>query len=304
MKRILVALGGNALGSDPAEQTELAAKTAKALLPLILQGNELIITHGNGPQVGMISLAFESASLNMPFPECNAMSAGYIGYHLQEALHNELLKAGINKEIATVVTRVVVDPDDPAFKDPTKPIGSFYSKEEALRIASERGYVMREDAGRGYRRVVASPKPLGILEIASIKRLVEGGTIVIAAGGGGVPVVAKDGIHVGIPAVIDKDFASALLAQLVGADCFIILTAVDKVALNFRKPEQKDLDVLRAEDAKRYIKEGHFLKGSMLPKIEAAVSFLERNPEGVALIASLEKAEAALRGEAGTRIIP
>lgn len=303
MKRILVALGGNALGSDPSSQRKLAVKTARALLPLIQQGNELIITHGNGPQVGIISLAFESAFSPMPFPELNAMSAGYIGYHLQEALANELRRTGRKQEVATIVTRVEVSPDDPAFLNPTKPIGPFYSRAEAEKLAKERGYVMKEDAGRGYRRVIASPKPMRILESESIRALLEAGSIVIAAGGGGVPVIKKDGLYEGIPAVIDKDFASALLASLLGADYFVILTAVDKVAINFGKPNQINLDVLKASDARKFIAAGHFHPGSMLPKIEAALSFLEANPKGAALIASLEKAEAALKGEAGTKII-
>lgn len=305
MKRILVALGGNALGNSPEEQIKLTEKTAEALLPLIREGNELVITHGNGPQVGMISLAFENASTlpDMPFPECNAMSEGYIGYHLQNALSNELKLSGINKEVVTVITRVLVDPADDAFLVPTKPIGSFYTKAQAEEIAKTRGYIMKEDAGRGYRRVVASPKPIGILEVESIRSLVDAGTIVIAAGGGGIPVIKKDNCYEGIPAVIDKDYASSLLARLLNVDYFFIMTAVDKVALNFGKPNQIDLDVLKVADAEAYLKAGHFHKGSMLPKVEAAIKFLKGNPKGVALIASLEKAEAALNGESGTKII-
>lgn len=303
MKRILIALGGNALGNSPETEVLLAKKTAQALLPLILEGNEIIITHGNGPQVGMISLAFENASVPMPFPECNAMSAGYIGFHLQNALNNEIRLHGLSKEVATVITRVEVSPEDAAFRNPTKPIGAFYSYEEAKKLEKERGYVMKEDALRGYRRVVASPKPIGILEIESIRTLVEVKKIVIAAGGGGVPVINKGGIYEGIPAVIDKDFASALLAKLLKVDYFFILTAVDKVALNYGKPNQKDLDVIKVSEAKEYIKAGHFHPGSMLPKVEAAISFLEGNPEGTALIASLDNAEAALKGRSGTKII-
>jgi carbamate kinase len=304
MKRILIALGGNALGNTPEEQLLLADKTAKALIPLVSEGNELIITHGNGPQVGMINLAFESASVpKMPFPECNALSEGYIGYHLQNALGNELKKYHLKKEVVTIITQVEVNPDDPAFFNPTKPIGSFYSEQEAKLIEKERGYLMREDSGRGYRRVIASPKPINILEAESIKTLVEAGQIVIACGGGGIPVVKKEGRFYGIDAVIDKDYASSLLAGILQADYFFILTAVDKVAINFGQEDQRNLDIINFEDAKKYLQEGHFKKGSMLPKVEAALSFLEVNPKGVAVIASLEKATEALIGEAGTRII-
>ncbi|HHX79742.1 MAG TPA: carbamate kinase [Acholeplasmataceae bacterium] len=305
MKRILVALGGNALGNSFEEQIKLTEKTAKALLPLISEGNQLIITHGNGPQVGMINLAFENASNlpNLPFPECNAMSEGYIGYHLQNALSNELEKAGINKEVLTVITRVLVDPADEAFLNPTKPIGAFYTEAEAKKITKTHRYLMKEDAGRGFRRVVASPKPIGILEISSIRSLVETGSIVIAAGGGGIPVIKKNDRYEGIPAVIDKDYASGLLARLLKVDYFFIMTAVDKVALNYGKRDQKDLDLLKISEAEVYLKAGHFHKGSMLPKVEAAINFLKGNPNGVALIAALEKAEAALKGETGTKII-
>ncbi|MDD4000422.1 MAG: carbamate kinase, partial [Bacilli bacterium] len=293
----------NALGASPEEQLQRSKNTAQALLPLIEEGNQIIITHGNGPQVGMINLAFENSKQKMPFPESGAMSQGYIGFHLQNALQNEIKKAKLNKTVTTIITQVEVDPNDEAFLNPTKPIGAFYSYEEALEIEKANGYPLKEDSGRGYRRVVASPKPLSILEINSIEVLVNAGQIVIACGGGGIPVIDVGNNYQGIAAVIDKDYASSLLAQLLKVDYFFILTAVDQVAINFGKPNQLNLDILKVEDAKEYIEAGHFKKGSMLPKVEAALSFLQANPKGVAVIASLEKVASALKGEAGTKII-
>jgi len=253
-KRIVIALGGNALGNTPYEQLALVTETAKPIVDLIAQGNEVIIAHGNGPQVGMINLGMATAAeagaikSDMPFPECGAMSQGYIGYHLQNAIGNELASRGMNKDVATVVTQVLVDEADPAFQHPTKPVGAFYDKETADRIAAEKGYTMVEDAGRGYRQVVPSPKPIDVIEKNTVKALVDNGTVVITVGGGGIPVVCRDGKLYGTPAVIDKDFASAKLAELLDADMLVILTAVEKVAINFGKPDQKGLDTLTPEE--------------------------------------------------------
>ena len=266
-KRIVIALGGNALGNTPYEQLALVTETAKPIVDLITQGNEVIIAHGNGPQVGMINLGMATAAeakaikSDMPFPECGAMSQGYIGYHLQNAIGNELASRGMNKDVATVVTQVLVDEADPAFQHPTKPVGAFYDKETAERIAAEKGYTMVEDAGRGYRQVVPSPKPIDVIEKNTVKALVDNGTVVITVGGGGIPVVRKDGKLYGTPAVIDKDFASAKLAELLDADMLVILTAVEKVAINFGKPDQKGLDDLTPADARKYIEEKQFAPG-------------------------------------------
>ena len=307
-KRIVIALGGNALGSTAAEQLALVSKTAKAIVDLIAEGNEVVIAHGNGPQVGMINLGLSTAAeagaikADMPFPECGAMSEGYIGYHLQQAIGNELTARGIRKPVATIVTQTVVSEDDPAFQNPTKPVGAFYDKETADRIAKEKGYTMVEDAGRGYRQVVPSPKPFDIVEAESIKALFNAGHVVIAVGGGGIPVVRKDGKVYGTPAVIDKDFGSELLAELLDADVLVILTAVEKVAINFNKPDQKGLDDLTPAQAKVYMDEDQFAKGSMLPKVQAAVKFAESKAGRTALITLLEKAKDGIAGKTGTRI--
>ena len=307
-KRIVIALGGNALGNTPYEQLALVTETAKPIVDLIAQGNEVIIAHGNGPQVGMINLGMATAAeagaikSDMPFPECGAMSQGYIGYHLQNAIGNELASRGMNKDVATVVTQVLVDEADPAFQHPTKPVGAFYDKETADRIAAEKGYTMVEDAGRGYRQVVPSPKPIDVIEKNTVKALVDNGTVVITVGGGGIPVVRKDGKLYGTPAVIDKDFASAKLAELLDADMLVILTAVEKVAINFGKPDQKGLDTLTPDEARKYIDEKQFAPGSMLPKVQAAMSFAESKPCRVALITLLEKAAEGIEGKTGTRV--
>ena len=307
-KRIVIALGGNALGNTPYEQLELVRKTAKPIVDLIEAGNEVIIAHGNGPQVGMINLGMSTAAeakaikSDMPFPECGAMSQGYIGYHLQNAIGNEMAERGMTKEVATVVTQVLVDEADPAFQHPTKPVGAFYDKETADKIAAEKGYTMVEDAGRGYRQVVPSPKPIDVIEKGTVKALLKDGVVVITVGGGGIPVVRKDGKLFGTPAVIDKDFASAKLAELVDADMLIILTAVEKVAINFGKPDQKGLDVLTPADARKYIEEKQFAPGSMLPKVQAAMSFAESKAGRVALITLLEKAKEGIEGKTGTRV--
>ena len=307
-KRIVIALGGNALGSTPYEQLSLVTETAKPIVDLIAQGNEVVIAHGNGPQVGMINLGLATAAeakaikSDMPFPECGAMSQGYIGYHLQNAIGNELAARGMAKDVATVVTQVLVEESDPAFQHPTKPVGAFYDRETADRIAAEKGYTMVEDAGRGYRQVVPSPKPVDVIEKNTVKALVGSGTVVITVGGGGIPVVRREGRLVGVPAVIDKDFASAKLAELLDADLLVILTAVEKVAINFGKPDQRGLDALTPAEAREYIAQGQFAPGSMLPKVEAAVRFAESKPGRAALITLLEKARDGIEGRTGTRI--
>ncbi len=308
-KKLVIALGGNALGKTPEEQLELVKETAKTIVDLSLKGYDIIVGHGNGPQVGMINLAMEFSSTHggktpaMPFPECGAMSQGYIGYHLQQAIQNELLKRKVDKKCATVVTQVVVDPNDPGFKNPTKPVGMFYSKEEADRIVAEKGYTFVEDAGRGYRRVVPSPIPRRIVELDVVKQLVKAGDIVITVGGGGIPVVeTADGLK-GVASVIDKDRSSAKLALDIGADMLVILTAVDRVCINFNKPNQEELAEMSISEAKKYISEGHFAPGSMLPKVESCIEFVEKNENNsVALITSLQKAAQALDGLTGTII--
>lgn len=305
--KIVIALGGNALGKNPDEQLKLVKETAKTIVDLVAEGHSIIVTHGNGPQVGMINLALDFSSEKgagtpkMPFAECGAMSQGYIGYHLQQAIQNELKSRSIDKECVTVVTQVLVDKKDKAFKNPTKPVGMFYSKEEALKIAKENGYTMKEDAGRGYRRVVPSPYPKKILELETIENLVKNDKIVITCGGGGIPVIKERKNYKGIDAVIDKDNSSCRLAIDLGADLLMILTAVDKVCLNFNKENQKSLNEISIEDAEKYIKEEQFAKGSMLPKIEASVKFAKETGNK-AVITSLLKAKDALNGENGTVI--
>ena len=307
--KIVVALGGNALGNTPEEQIQAVRHTAKPIVDLIADGHEVIIAHGNGPQVGMINLAMDVASKSsadtpeMPFPECGAMSQGYIGYHLQNAIREELLERDMQIPVATVVTQVIVDKNDSAFENPTKPVGAFYSKEEAEKLMTEKGFVMKEDAGRGYRRVVASPLPIDVAEKETIKTLVDNNQVVIAVGGGGIPVYAEGNKLIGIPAVIDKDFASAKLAEILDADYLIILTAVEQVAINFGKENEQWLSTLTINEAEKYIEEGHFAPGSMLPKVKAAISFAESKEGRKALITSLEKASAGIAGQTGTRIV-
>ncbi len=307
MKKIVLALGGNALGNTPEEQKEAVKITAKSIVDLVEQGNKVIVSHGNGPQVGMINLAMDIASKSeaqtaeMPFPECGAMSQGYIGYHLQNAIQNELLARKMDQTVASVVTQVLVNKDDPAFENPTKPIGSFYSKEAADEMI-EKGFFFKEDAGRGYRRVVPSPKPVDIIEKEAVELLYNNGMIVIAAGGGGVPVISENGALEGVAAVIDKDFTSAKLAELVDADTLIILTAVEKVAIKFGQPDQEWLSELSIEQAEQYLADKEFAEGSMKPKIEAALGFVKAKEGGSALITSLEQAFDALAGKTGTWI--
>lgn len=310
MSRIVIALGGNALGNSPKEQQEMIDAATPSLVGLIAQGHEIIISHGNGPQVGMINLAFDIASNNsdkvvsVPLMECTAMSQGYIGYHLQKGIKKELRKQKMPWNVATVVTQVIVDKNDPAFSNPNKPIGAFYSKEKIEEMAKKDPnlhYV--EDSGRGYRQVVASPKPIDIAERASILNLLDNEYIVIACGGGGIPVILnEEGDYEGVEAVIDKDFASAKLAEEVGADYLFILTAVDRVAINFGTPQQKNINEMTVEEAQKYCDEGHFAPGSMLPKVEAAIEFAKSGEGRRAIIASLEKAPLAMVGESGTVI--
>ena len=305
-KKIVIALGGNALGNTALEQQELVKETAKPIVDLIEAGNEVIISHGNGPQVGIINLgmstAYEAGAIKgeMPFPECGAMSQAYIGYHLQNAIGNELTKRGINKPVCTIITRSIVDEKDPAFQKPTKPIGAFYDKETSDKIAKEKGFTMIEDAGRGYRRVVPSPKPIDIIEKHSIKALAEAGHVVICVGGGGIPVINKDGQILGVPAVIDKDFGASRLASIIKADALFILTAVDRVMINYKKPDQKELTEMTIEEAEKYIGENQFAPGSMLPKVKACIEFAKSG--GEAVIANLKNAALALKGESGTKI--
>ena len=306
-KKIVLALGGNALGDSLAEQMVAVQTTASAIVDLIEQGHQVIVTHGNGPQVGMINVAFEAASKTaanspvLPMSVCVALSQGYIGYDLQNALREELLNRGIKKPVTTLITQVVVDGKDPAFIDPSKPIGSFFSKEEAD-VMIAKGVQMKEDAGRGYRRVVASPKPIDIVEKATVRTLMEAGQVVITAGGGGIPVTVEGNHLKGASAVVDKDFASAKLAELIDADMLIILTAVEKVAINFGKPNEQWLANLSVADAQRYIGEGHFAKGSMLPKVEAALAFATSRAGRKSLITMLSKAKEGIEGKTGTVI--
>ena len=306
MKKIVIALGGNALGNTAAEQLQMVEGTARPIVDLIEDGNIVIIAHGNGPQVGMINFCMDYSYENgvikgdMPFPECGAMSQGYIGYHLQNAIGNELRKRNIKKDVACIVTQVLVDENDEAFKKPTKPIGGFWDKATAHKIAMEKGWTFVEDAGRGYRRVIASPKPVDIVEKNIINNFVANDCVVITVGGGGIPVIEKNGKLVGVPAVIDKDFASAKLAELIKADALFILTAVERVCINYGKPDQKELESMTIDECNKYIGENQFAPGSMLPKVLACMEFAKTG--GTAIIADLKNAKAALKGESGTRI--
>ena len=304
MAKYVVSLGGNALGNNAEEQKQALIKVADAISDLIAGGNKVAIVHGNGPQVGMINLAFETSkeTPNMPFPECGAMSEGYIGYHIQNALFNCLKQKSINKTVSTIVTQALVDANDPLFNNPSKPIGSFYSKEEAELISKEKGYIMKEDAGRGYRRVVPSPLPVDIIEKETIKTLLENGQVVICAGGGGIPVIEKDNKLEGVAAVIDKDYASSKLAELIDADYLVILTAVDNVHLNHNTDDEFALTNVDKKDMMGYLEEGQFAKGSMYPKVHASLKFLESGPNKVAVIASLDNAKEAFKLKAGTII--
>ena len=308
----VVAIGGNSLIKDKNHQTvpdqfATACETAEHIAEMIAEGWDVVITHGNGPQVGFILLRSELARHVLhpvPLDSCGADTQGAIGYMLQQCLYNVFHRKGMKKEAATVVTQVVVDENDPAFQNPTKPIGPFMTQEEALRRKEEDGWDVMEDAGRGWRRVVPSPEPLEIVELNAIKSLLKDGFVVIAVGGGGIPVVRRpDGTLKGVEAVIDKDRASSLLATSIKADLFLISTAVEKVALNYGKPNQVWLDKMTLEEAKRYYAEGHFAPGSMGPKIEAIIRYLEQGGKE-AIITTPENLTRALRGETGTRIVP
>lgn len=311
MNKIVIALGGNALqeAGKPATaqaQLEVVERTSIYIADILEKGYHIVLAHGNGPQVGRLVIQNEYAepvTPAMPFDVCGAMSQGMIGYHIQQGLGKVLRSRGDHTPVATVVTQVVVDAEDPKFQNPSKPIGPFYTEEEAAAIAAQKGYIMKEDAGRGWRRVVASPMPVEIVELDAVRCLVDNGFIVVTVGGGGIPVVRNAaGDLEGVAAVIDKDLASERLAEDLDADALVILTAVEKVSINFKKPDQKDLDAITPADARQYMAEGHFAPGSMLPKIEAAVKFVESKPGRKAIITSLDKAALALEGKAGTTI--
>ncbi len=306
----VVAVGGNSLIKDKKHQSvedqyACICETVSHMVDMIQDGWEIVVTHGNGPQVGFILLRSELARNELhtvPMDSAGADTQGAIGYQFQKAFHNEFLRRGMQKDAATVVTQVVVGADDPAFQNPSKPVGPFMDEAQAKERAAADGWAVMEDAGRGWRRVVPSPKPKKIVELNAIKTLVDAGQVVVAVGGGGVPVVEKDGMYEGVAAVIDKDYASGLLAANMGADTFLISTAVDKVYINFGKPDQKGLDVVTLEEAKKYMAEGHFAKGSMAPKVEAAIAFLEAGGSS-AIITSPENMGKAVRGESGTRFV-
>lgn len=308
--RAVIALGGNALGDNAIEQQERIKNAAPSLVGLIDQGYDIIVSHGNGPQVGMINMAFSEARKNnrkipdMELPECTAMSQGYIGYHLQKGIQRELRERGMPWSVSAMVTQMVVDPEDEAFKNPTKPIGAFYTAEEAKSLSSQNpGVIYQEDSGRGWRQMVASPKPIDIVEKNSIKNLLDNDFVVIACGGGGIPVIRRgEGDYEGVQAVIDKDFASAKLAELVDAEYLFILTAVDRVMLNYGKPNQRAVERMTVAEAEKYCNEGHFAAGSMLPKVRAAIDFAKSKKGRKAIIASLEKANEAIKGKSGTLI--
>lgn len=308
MKKVVIALGGNALGHTPEDQKEAVKRSAASIVDFVEEGASVLVCHGNGPQVGMIKKSMDIAEKSgegqpfMPFPECGAMSEGYIGYHLQNAIVNEFAARGMKNSVATVVTQVEVDPRDPSFLNPTKPIGNFMTKEAADALAAK-GVSVVEDSGRGYRQVVASPRPVKIIEAESVRALMNSGVTVIAGGGGGVPVVRSEGALEGVDAVIDKDFTSVALAETVGADMVVILTAVDQVAIAFGTPEQKWLDTVTVAEAEKYISDKEFAAGSMLPKVQAAIAFVEKDSGRTALITSLARAKDGLKGKTGTRII-
>jgi carbamate kinase len=310
-QRIVVALGGNALGNTLTEQMIAVKSTAKAIASLIEAGNEVVVTHGNGPQVGMINLAMETSGKTeaktpyIPMSVCVAMSQGYIGYDLQNALREELLNRSMNVPVASIITQTVVDENDPAFASPSKPIGCFYTEDEAKELMAVKGYKMKEDAGRGWRRVVASPMPIGIVEKETVKAILAAGQVVIAAGGGGIPVRMQGNHLAGASAVVDKDFAAAVLADIIDADTLVILTAVDRISLGFNKPSEQKLDRMNSGEAKRFIEEGQFAPGSMLPKVLASVQFVSGESKGKrrkAIVCLLQKALDGVNGKAGTLI--
>lgn len=307
-QKIVIALGGNALGNNIEEQRRAVDHTAGVIVDLAEMGMDIIITHGNGPQVGMIQRAMDGLALREPdyvpvtLPFSVAMSQGYIGIDLQNAIKYELLKRGMDRKVSTILSQIEVDPEDPAFENPTKPIGNFLTEEEARRM-EQKGHCCHEDSGRGWRVVVPSPMPKCIRELQTIRTLVDAGHIVITCGGGGIPVVSENSRLVGVSAVIDKDRTSSLLASKLEADYLLILTAVEKVAIHFGKPDQRWLDSLTEAEAEQYMADGEFAKGSMLPKVEAAVTFARSGRGRQALITSLEKAKDGILGKTGTRIV-
>lgn len=308
MGKIMIALGGNALGTSPEEQKQLVKQAAKPIVELIEQGHEIVIAHGNGPQVGMIHTAIQLAEQSsrvipsVALNECVAMSQAYIGYHLQNAIREQLLDCNIRKNVVSLVTQVVVSEDDPAFSNPNKPIGLFYTEEEAKAKFAAKNIPYIEDSGRGYRQVVASPSPVRIVESDVAKELVAGHNVVITVGGGGIPVFEKGNALLPAQAVIDKDAASEKIAEELDLDFLFILTAVERVAINFGKPDQEDLGYVTVDEIKHWIKENQFAPGSMLPKVEAAIRFVESREQRVAIITSLEKAGEAIKGKTGTII--
>lgn len=301
-KTVVVALGGNALGNSVQEQLDKTRIAAKAAADLVEAGYKVVVTHGNGPQVGLIKKCFDTCELPMPLAECSAMSQGYIGYHLQQTLQNEFKARKIQKSVTTVLTQVVVDRSDLAFDNPSKPIGAHYTETIAQKLMAESSRLYKEDAGRGWRWVVPSPKPIDICEKDTIKLLLNEDRLVIACGGGGIPVIEKDGFYQGIDAVIDKDYAAAKLADLIEADFLLILTAVDRVSLNYGQFNEKALERITVAEAEEYIKQGHFYPGSMLPKIEAGILFAKGRPDRKAVIGSIEKSGEILAGHSGTVI--
>ncbi len=309
MKRIVLALGGNALGHTPQQQLCAVKQTAQSIADLAQSGYQVIVGHGNGPQVGMLALAMDFSSAqglqtpHMPFAECGAMSQGYIGYHLQQAVQNELHARGLSQQAVSVITQVVVNPNDPAFANPVKPIGMFYTQVQAQRLAKEHGFAFAEDAGRGYRRVIASPEPVKIVELPVIRQLVNLHNIVITVGGGGIPVTQTPAGYQGIEAVIDKDKSAAKLAVDLQADLLMIVTAVERVCVHYQQPNQQELDCMTVQQAQEFIVQGHFAQGSMLPKVQACLSFVEQNPGGVAYITALDRVQQALADQTGTKII-
>jgi carbamate kinase len=307
-RRTVVALGGNALGNTLGEQMQAVKTAAQAIADLIEAGEEIVVVHGNGPQVGMIETAFETAAKAdkhfpvLPVSVCVALSQGYIGYDLQNVLAGELRSRGMDKTVSTIITQVEVDPDDPAFADPSKPIGGFMTAGEAKKLA-ESGIAVAEDSDRGYRRVVASPKPINIIERQAVSVLLEAGQVPIAVGGGGIPVAMADGQLKGMCAVIDKDRAAAKLAELIGADTLFILTAVEKVAVNFGKPDERAIGRMNVAEARAYIAQGEFGRGSMLPKVEAAIDFAESGENRKTIITMLTKAREGIEGKTGTVVV-
>lgn len=308
-KRVVIALGGNALGDTPDEQLKLLEGSTRNLASMIKEGINVIITHGNGPQVGIIDEAFVIASKDpknkvpfMPLTDCNAMSQGYIGAQLTCQLMNQFRSMDIMRSVANIPTHVVVDADDPAFKDLEKPIGAFMTEAEARAFAKATGCPVKEDSGRGWRRVVASPAPQDIVELEPMRDLMDAGCVVVGCGGAGIPVIMKDGQYQAVEAIVDKDLVSAMFAWKIRADMLVILTAVDQVYINFNKPNQEGIDTMTTAQAREYIKQGQFAPGSMLPKVEACVKFVEAHPGGKAIITSLGHALEGLRGQTGTTI--